>query len=224
MTRKIINAAVFSLALSAAAFAQTGIAPATQTAAPLSGPTKIGVINIQAAIVNTNEGKRDFDALQKKFEPKQAELKALNDEIDNLKKQLDAQGTKMTEEDRAARVRVIEQKQKNLQRALEDAQNDFQAQQSEVANRIGQKLVDVLDKYAKTNGLSLVVDASTQSSPVLWAAEQVNITPAIVDAYNAQSGVAAPPAGTRPATGPAAATRPGTPPVKKPVTPGTKPQ
>lgn len=224
MKRKITFATVLSLALSAAAFTQTAAAPAgTAPAGP--APSKIGVINIQAAIVNTNEGKRDFEALQKKFEPKQAELKTLSDELDNLKKQLDAQGSKLSEEERASRVRTIEQKQKTLQRSLEDAQNDFQAQQSELANRIGQKLVDVLDKYAKANNLAMVVDASTQSSPVLWAAEQVNITPAIVDAYNAQSGIAAPPTAPRP-TG-AAATRPPTPApvVKKPVTAGTnKPQ
>ncbi len=217
MKRNILSAIVLSLAISAAASAQTGTAAA-------AGSNKIGVINIQAAIVNTNEGKRDFDALQKKFEPKQSELKTLNDEVDNLKKQLDTAGTKLTADERAERVRAIEQKQKNLQRALEDAQNDFQGQQSELANRIGQKMVEVLDKYAKANGFSLVVDASTQSSPVLWASEQVNITPAIIAAYNAQSGVAAPatPAGGRPSA--TATPRPGTAPAtKKPVAPA-KPQ
>jgi outer membrane protein len=214
--RKSITLLVSSVVLSAAAFAQAGSAVV---------PNKIGVINIQGAIVTSNEGRRDFEALSKKFEPKQAELKTLNDEVEGLKKQLTAQQDKLNEEERNNRVRGIEQKQKSLQRALDDAQGEFQTQQNELANRIGTKMVEVIDKYAKANNLAVIIDVSSQQTPVLWAAEQVNITPAIVEAYNAASGVAAPPASAPSATRPTApATRPATPAPKKPVTPTTPPK
>ena len=57
--------------------------------------------------------------------------------------------------------------------------------------------MEVLDKYAKENSFSVVLEAGTEQSNVLWATEAVNITPALVQVYNAQSGVPAPP---RPAT------------------------
>ena len=89
MTRKIVSTLSVAALLSAGALAQaadTNAAPAasTTTNSLVAGPTKVAIINIQAAIANTNEGQRDLDALQKKFEPKQIELKSLSDEVDNL--------------------------------------------------------------------------------------------------------------------------------------------
>ncbi len=220
--RNVIISLAATTAFAVVAGAQTS-AVGTSAPAGSANLTKIGVINIQGAIVNTNEGKRDFEALTKKFEPTQAKLKALNDEIENDKKQLQAQQDKLNDEERAKRVRDIETKQKNLQRQLDDAQTDFQGQQSELGNRIANKMIAIIDKYAKANGLAMIIDVSGQQSPVLWAAEQVNITPAIVDAYNTESGIAAPPAGTNAPSAvkpTGAAARPaGTTPAKKPVTP-----
>jgi outer membrane protein len=203
MTRKIVSTLSAAALLSLGAFAQTGATNAATTTAAtnslVAGPNKVAIINIQAAIANTNEGMRDLDALQKKFEPKQIELKSLNDEVDSLKKQLAAQTDKLNDEERNKRVQGIESKSKTLQRNLEDAQNEYQAQSNEIAQRIGGKLMQVLDNYAKQNGFAMVIDVSSQQSPVLWAAQSVDITKPLIDAYNTQSGVAAPIAGTRPA-------------------------
>jgi len=94
------------------------------------------------------------------------------------------------------------QKQKNLQRSAEDAQNDFQSQQKDLANQIGRKLLQTLDKYAKNNGYTVILDVSNPQSPVLWAGNSVDLTKEIVDAYNMDSGVPPPapaPAAARPA-------------------------
>jgi outer membrane protein len=211
--------------LTVVAGAQTGTAAGTAAPAGAVGSNRIGVINIQGAIVNTNEGQRDFTALTKKFEPTQAKLKTLNDEIEADKKTLQAQQDKLNDEERARKVREIENKQKALQRQLDDAQADFQTQQSELGNRIAGKMIEVIDKYAKANNLSMIIDVSGQQSPVLWAAEQVNITPAIVEAYNTASGVPVQPNTNAPSavkpTG--AAARPATTPAKKPATSTTTP-
>ena len=124
-----------AFALSLAALAQTDGAAAPLPAAPsaASAPapvaagatgSRIGTINIEQAIFASNEGQRDFDQLGKKLEPKQTELKNQNDEIDSLKKQLSAQGDKLNDEARATLVKQIEQKQKVLDRAVQDARTD----------------------------------------------------------------------------------------------------
>jgi outer membrane protein len=186
-----------------------------QTAAPAAAAaptvTKVGIVNIQAAIVNSNEGQRDFEALQKKFDPKRSELENLNKEVDELQKKFNTQGDKLSDEARGDLLKQIDAKKKTLQRNYEDANTDVQAQQNEIANRIGQKLVEVLDKYAKENSYTLILDVSGQTSPVLWAANSVDITRAVVEAYNAQSGVAAP-------AKPAAAAKP----APAPATPAKK--
>lgn len=200
-TRKVLSLLLLSFAFTAFASAQAPAAGA--------GGNKIGVIDIQRAILATNEGRRDFEALTKKFEPKQAELKTLNDEVEGLKKALTAQGDKLNDDERNNRARIIQQKEKNLQRLLEDAQTDFQTQQNELGQRIGQKMVQVIENYARANGIALVVDGSNPQSGLIWASEQTNISQQIVDAYNAQSGVAAPP--------PSAPKPAATAPVKKPA-------
>jgi len=101
----------------------------------------------------------------------------------------------MNEEARATLVKSIETKQKSLQRSAEDAQNDYQQQQNEIAQRILQKMAPVIDKYAKANGYGLLLDSSNPwpQGPLLWATAGVDLTKTIVDAYNSQSSIAAPP-------------------------------
>src|SRR5581483_11451239 len=150
--------ALAQTANSAGSPAPAGASGGGSPAAPAAGAVsnRIGVIDIQSAILATNEGRREFEALQKKFEPKQNELTKLNQEIDELKKQLQAQGDKLNEEARGSMVKNIESKQKNLQRQAEDAQGEFQQQRDEIASRILQKLVPVLDKYAKANNYAVI--------------------------------------------------------------------
>jgi outer membrane protein len=215
--------------ISVAALAQTGSAAATSAATPASpapaatGPgTKIGTISMEQAIFATNEGRRDFEALGKKLEPKQNELKGQNDEIESLQKQLNTQGDKLNEDARANLVKQIETKKKSLDRQLQDAREDAQNQQNEIAQRILQKLGPVLIKYATDNGFGMIVDTSQPwpQSPVVWWGESVDVTKPVVDVYNAQSGVAPPPAGG--ATKPAGAAKPAGTGVK-PSTPPVKP-
>jgi outer membrane protein len=235
MTRKLAPFVVLAVVLSLTAFAQTGNAAPTPAPTPATSPapTRIGIINIQQAIVATNEGQRDMEQLQKKFEPRQAELQKLNSEVEDLKKQLQTQGDKLNDDARVNLQKSLESKQKSLQRNLEDAQNDAQQQQGEVFNRIGQKMMGVLEKYAKSNGYSLIVDVSSPQSPVLWAdLASTDVTKAIVDAYNAQSGVTAPPksagaTAVKPGGGAAASTipkKPATAPASTTPAPPTKPQ
>src|SRR5450755_1354787 len=75
-------------------------APSAAAAATKATGTKVGTINIEQAIFASNEGRRDFNTLAKKFEPKQNELKGLADELDSLQKQLSAQQDKLNEESR----------------------------------------------------------------------------------------------------------------------------
>src|ERR1019366_9655463 len=105
-------------AAGAPAAAPTPNAPSAAAAAKATG-TKVGTINIEQAIFASNEGRRDFDVLAKKFEPKQNELKGSADEIDSLKKQLSAQQDKLNEESRDKLVKQIETRQKSFDRATQ---------------------------------------------------------------------------------------------------------
>ena len=183
--------------ISSAALAQStaSAAPASAPAAATApaGPTKVAIIMFQAAVGQTNEGKRDLEEVEKKYQPKQAQLKAQSDEIDTLKKQLQTQSATLSDVDRAQKLKTIDDKEKSLQRSGEDAQNDFQQEVQQTFAQVAQKVYGTLQTYAQQNGYTLVLDASQQQSPVLYTAQANDITEAVIAAYNQKSGIAAPP-------------------------------
>src|SRR5580658_3337192 len=190
--RSFLAIAVFSII---SAWAQTGgAAPAGAASSPASSAStttiatgtgsKLGTINIEQAVLGSNEGQRDFEALRKKLEPKQNELKGQNDELEALQKQLQTQTDKLNDDARATLVKQIETKKKSFDRSVQDAQEDAQNQQKEIFQRILQKMgTPVIVKYAQDNGFAMVFDTSNgwPQSPLLWANERVDITRAVVD-------------------------------------------
>jgi outer membrane protein len=178
--------------------APTGAAssPATPAAPVATGTgTRIGTINIEQAVIGTNEGQRDFEQLKRKLDPKQNELKSQNDELEALQKQLQTQDGKLNDDARATLVKQIETKKKSFDRAVQDAQEDAQNQQKEIFQRILQKMAPVIVKHAQDAGYGMIVDTSNPwpQSPVLWYdGDKSDITKAVVDLYNTQSGVPAP--------------------------------
>lgn len=166
-------------------------APAAAATAP-AGPTKIAVIAFQVAVSKTNEFQRNFADLQKKYDPKRQQLKALSDEIDASTKQLQAQAATLSDAERASRAKAIDEKKKQLDRQAEDAQNDVQQEMQQVYSGTASKVYDVLSAYAQQNGYTLVLDVAGQQTPILYALPTTNVTQAVVDAYNLKSGVPPP--------------------------------
>ena len=98
-------------------------------------------------------------------------------------------------------MKQIESKQKSFDRASQDAQEDFRNQQQEIASRILGKMAPLIQKYVGDNGYGLLIDSSQPwpQGPVIVSGPSIDITQAIVEAFNAQSGVPAPAAPHRPA-------------------------
>jgi len=200
----VFGLSLFALAQAAPAASSPAATPdapsAAATAATRATGTKVGTINIEQAIFTSNEGRREYDALVKKFEPKQNELKGLNDEIDSLQKQLNAQSDKLNDESRDKLVKQVEVKKKSLERATQDAQEDYQNQQGEIGNKILTKMAPLIVKYASDTGYGMILDTSQQwpRGPVIWYGPAVDIKQPIIEAYNTQSGVPPPAAGSTP--------------------------
>ena len=198
-----------SQAAAQAHVAEPPSAPVPAGSAVSVGPSHVAVIIFQQAVAQTNEGQRNFAQLREKFAPKQAQLKTQSDEVDSLKKQLQDAGANLSEDEKNLRLRTIDEKTKALQRVAEDDQNDFNAAMNDTYQALAQKVYVILDTYAKQQGFTLVLDASNQqNSPVLWLNPATDITKAVVEAYNAKSGVSAPPAATSTPEAPHANTAP----------------
>jgi len=230
MNRTLVLVSALGAGLStAAAMAQTAAAPAPAASAPAATapantpppppqaiPAKIALIAFEQAVFATNEGQKAVQDVQKKFEPKKAQIDALGQEVESLKKQLQGAPATMTDEERATRLKNIDTKEKQLNRDAEDANNAYQADVQEAYGKVARKVSQTVQSYVAQNGYTLLLDVSNQqNSNVMWASQNPNIdiTLAVVNAYNASSGVAAPPPSAPSATAPAARPR-ATPPAR----------
>jgi outer membrane protein len=197
--RKILITGAVLLSSSIFAFAQ-------------QAPAKVGIINIQAAIIGTKEGQAAAKDLEAKSSPKKRELEKLQADINGLKDKLGKLSSVGSEDQKNSLMREIDTKTKSFNRQVEDAQAELDQEQGRLLNELGGKVLAVLDKYAKDNGYSLILDVSAQNTPVMFAANGIDVTQDVVALYdkNAPAGgaSAAPsvapskaPAATKPTTG-----------------------
>ncbi|NYF78853.1 OmpH family outer membrane protein [Granulicella arctica] len=184
--------------MTAAAPAQTAApqAPAATTqqapVKPEAIPAKIALISFEQAVLATNEGQRAVQEVQKKYEPKKAQIETQAQEVDTLKKQMQSAPATLSDEERTARLKAIDTKEKALNRDAEDASQSYNADVQEVFGKVAQKVNVTMRQYVAQNGYTLLLDVSGQQSPILWAVQNTDVTQAVIDAYNTSSGVAAP--------------------------------
>jgi Skp family chaperone for outer membrane proteins len=202
--------------MTGAGMAQTAdpVAPAIAPAAvaPPAGPAKIAVIEYEQVAAATNEGQRSLQELQKKYEPKKTALDTLSQEVDTLKKQMQTAPATMSDDERASRLRAIDTKEKQLQRDSDDASTAYNADVQDVLGKVAKKLGPTVIKYVQQNGYTMLLNNTGQPGglDVLWTVPGTDISQAVVEAYNATSGVTAlPPSAPAPnRTRPAAAPKP----------------
>ena len=184
-------------------------------------PPKVAVISLQGALVGTKDGQKASAELQTKFAPKEKEFKTRQDQIAQMQDQYNKGGNLMSEDKRNQLARDIDEKKKRLERDMQDANEELNAEQQRVLQGLGQRLMAVIEKYAKDNAYTMVLDDSNPSTPILYASTSSDITQDIISLYDRTSSNGAPTAA--PAT-PGAAAAPGstTPrPAARPTTPGT---
>lgn len=174
-------------------------------------PSKIGIINIQAAIISTRDGQAAAKQLEAKSAPKKRELEQMQADIRAQQEKLSKMSSVGSDEQKQSLMRDIDQKTKQFNRQVEDAQAELDQEQSRVLNELGGRMLAVLDKYAKDNGYAIVLDVSQQNSPVLFAANGIDLTQEVVALYDKNA--AAVPSSAAPASpaAPSPAAKPGTP-------------
>jgi len=168
-------AALIGAVASNAQAAPAGAAPAA---------AKVGVLNVQAAIASTAEGKQASAELQSQFAARQTELETLNKQIEDLRKRLQAGQNTLSQEEQARLTRQGEGLAKQAQRKQEEYNEDVQAALGDVRERIGRKMLDVLDRYARENGYSAIFDTSSQAQVIIYASNQADVTQDIIRLFD----------------------------------------
>jgi len=189
MTALAAAGLIGAVALNAQA-APAGAAPAA---------AKVGVLNVQAAIASTAEGKQATAELQSQFSARQSELETMNKQINDLRQRLQAGQNTLSQEEQARLTRQGEALAKQAQRKQEDYNEDVQAALGDVRERIGRKMIDVLDRYARENGYSAIFDTSSQAQVIIYASNQADVTQDIIRLYDQAYPVKASAAPAKPA-------------------------
>jgi outer membrane protein len=215
--------------LSCFALALLCVAPAVKAQTNASNPpqgasanaNKVAVIRMQFAIVNTAAGKQASAEINSQFAPRRVEMDGIKKQIEDINKQLSTQASMLSEEEAAKKERMGKVLSDKLQRLGEELQEEGNAAEADAVDQIGKRMLDVVTRYAKENGYSLVIDGSNQQTMmVLYAATTADITDDVVNLYDKQYPVKAAstpaPAPKQPGTPPATQN----PPAKKPGGPG----
>lgn len=175
-----------------------------------SAPSKVGTISLQAAIVNTAEGKRASAELQTQFAARSTELQNMQKQIQDIQAKLRSTQQVLSEGETGRLQREAERLTRTFQRKQQYFQEDLSAAQQDIMNNIGRKLEDVLSRYSKENGYSVILDTSGQQTSVVYGAQQVDVTDEITKLYDQSHPAKSAPTTTPKATTPKSATPPAT--------------
>ena len=148
----------------------------------------IVTVSFNAAVLQTAEAQKSLSALEARYAPKQKQLQALNDEVENLRKQLADTSSNLRDAERATRARSLESKEKELQREAEDFKSDSQSESEQIFQRVATKVYAFLQTFSQQHGYTVVIERGSDAYPVVWyAAGNMDITDELIKAYNAQA-------------------------------------
>ncbi len=123
-----------------------------------SAQVKIGVINVQKALADTDELKKASAELQKKYQPRQDEMDKLQKDLEAIDAQLNS--GKLNQQAAADLQAQGTRKQRDQQRMADDMNADVEKDRQDILARMSQKMQDVINKLAADKGLDMIIEAS----------------------------------------------------------------
>jgi outer membrane protein len=122
---------------------------------------KVGIINLQQALLESAEMKKAQADMEAKFKPRQEAIDKLQREIQEIQRQLQSMQGKLQPQAEQEMMANGQRKQRELQRETEDLQADVDAERSIVLSRGRERIQTVVDKLAEEKGLDVVLDSGT---------------------------------------------------------------
>ncbi len=170
--------------------------PAATPAAPqAAAPQNVAVPDSKMAMIYSDAfldpktGIARFNSLlatlNREFQPRQAELQALQTKITTLTKEID--DTQTVADPNAIRTKRDQLAQMNteLKRKAEDAEAAYTTRRQEIFMPLQQDIGKALEAFAKARGITVIVDGS--QVPVVYAADNIDITRAFISEFNSKN-------------------------------------
>jgi outer membrane protein len=148
--------------------------------APAQSQTKVGVVNMQRALLDTAEMKKAQADLEAKFKPRQEEMGKIQKELEGIQQQLQTMQGKLTQQAEQDLTVQGQRKQRQLQRMGEDLQGDVERERNEILGRAGRRLQEIVAKLAEERGLDVVIEATN----TIFFKNALELTKESTDAYD----------------------------------------
>src|SRR5260370_17156730 len=129
-------------------------------AAAGSAQTKVAIINLQRAVLESAEIKKASTELEAKYKPRQTAVEKLQKDLQGIQQNLQTNAGKLTPQDEADLTAQGQRKQRELQRLNEDLTADVERDRNDILGRSSQRMQAVVKKVAEAKGLDVVVDIS----------------------------------------------------------------
>lgn len=123
-----------------------------------SAQTKVGIVNLQKAILDTAEIKKAQTDMEAKYQPRQAEIAKTQKDLQDIQVQL--QSGKLSPDGQQDLQAKGANLQRHLQRMQEDLQADVQRDRNDILQQAGQRMSEVVKQIAEAKGLDVVVDVT----------------------------------------------------------------
>ncbi len=143
---------------------------------------KLGIVDVQRVIDESNRGKAARDLLQERFEKEKADLEQRGKAIELFKEDLEKQALVLTPEKRAEKQDELQRRIKEFTRLKKDKQEEFNKKQMQVLREVMGAVMKVIQGYGKEQGYTAILDGT--QGPVLFVGDGVDITAQIVERFN----------------------------------------
>lgn len=153
-------------------------------ASPGAPMPRMAYIDMQAAILKTEEGKTAKSRIEKEAEAKKTDLLNQQNELKKLDDEFQAQQAVLSEEAKAGKQKEFQSKLQNMRTAQMNFEQEVRQKEMQETQKIFQNLSGVIDEIAKKKNYDLVFERG--SGALLYAAKIDDITEEVVSLYNSK--------------------------------------
>jgi outer membrane protein len=144
--------------------------------------SKLGYLDIQKAVGQSAAGKVAKEQLAATFKKYQDEINVKQEELKKLKDELEAQGSMLAASKRAEKEKVYSTKLKNFQEFAKDAQDEMQAKDKELTQKVLESFEKVVQEYGRKNGYIFIF---VRTEGIVFADEKADLTDELLKLFNA---------------------------------------
>jgi outer membrane protein len=177
MRRIDLGRTMWALVLAASMAATAGCASGSK----IEG--KIGLMDPARVLNDSNAGKKAKESLAAFSKNRQALIEMEEKELRRMEEDFIKQASVLSPAAKGEREQVFRRRMAEYQQKAGELNREVQEKQKDVLEAFRDKVEAVVARIAKRNGLQVVIDKG-KGGPALFGAEELDITPQVIEEFN----------------------------------------